>query len=89
MRIFSVALLLLVASCALAPSQQFKGPSGRTAYSMRCSQIGYSLDGCYRKVGALCSDRYTIIENVSGTVGVPVRGGIMTVPNYNVAVECK
>ena len=88
MRIWCVCLSLLVASCAFMQPQEIKGPSGKTAYSMRCSKMGYTLDGCYRKAGELCSNRYTIIDSISGTVGVPLRGGIMTVPHYKIGVEC-
>ncbi len=91
MRISSVSLLfllLLLASCAFLQPQEFKGPTGKTAYSMRCNQMGYSVDTCYKKAGEPCSNGYTTIGPASG-VGVPVRGGIMTAPQHNVAIECK
>jgi hypothetical protein len=87
MRIWMVSLLLL-ASCAPIQPQAFKGPTGRTAYSMMCNQMGYSLDACYKKAGALCPDGHTNISPAS-TVGVPVSGGMMTLPQHLVAVECR
>lgn len=88
MRILCVFLSLFVASCAVMQPSERKAPVDSNVYSLRCSQTGYTLDDCYRKAGALCPNHYTIVDNISGTVGVPVRGGIMTVPHYNIAVHC-
>jgi hypothetical protein len=88
MRIWCVLSSLLVTSCAIVQPPDRIAPGGSNIYSMRCSQTGYTLNDCYRKAGALCSNHYTIVDKISGTVGVPVRGGIMTVPHYNIAVQC-
>lgn len=88
MRIWCVCLSMLVASCAFMQPDELKGPSGKAAYSMRCSKMSYTLNDCYKKAGEYCSNGYTINERISGTVGVPVRGGIMTVPHYNIGIEC-
>jgi hypothetical protein len=46
----SLAMLcLLLASCV--QTQAFRGPSGGTAYSMRC---GANISACYEKAGELC-----------------------------------
>ena len=89
MRIGGTALLLLVTSCASIEHQPFVGPSGKIAYVTRCSQIGYTLDECYRKAGDHCTNGYTVVDGIAGTVGVPVRGGIFTSPHHNVSSECK
>lgn len=89
MRILTVALLLMLTSCASVTPREFRGPNGRTAYSMRCSGMGRTLDDCYQKAGELCPGGYTIIDRASGTVAVPVSGGIVATPQHNLAIECK
>ena len=89
MRILSAALLLLLASCASVQPREFRGPNGRTAYSMRCSGMGRTLDDCYEKAGELCPCGYNIVDRASGIVAVPVSGGVMATPQYNLAIECK
>lgn len=89
-RLWGIPLALLLVSCASVQPQEFKGPNGKTAYSMKCSGMGRTLDECYKKAGELCPSGYNIIDRASGTVGVPVRGGGMIVaPQHNLAVECK
>ena len=89
MRISILAFLLLLASCAPVKPQEFKGPNGNTAYSMRCSGFGRTLDECYKKAGELCPSGYTIIDRASGVVAVPYKGSIMAGPQHNLAIECK
>ena len=90
MKFWALALLPLIASCASIDPQQFVGPNGRTAYSMRCSGMGRTLDACYKKAGEVCPSGYTIIDRASGTVAVPVYGGgIVAAPQHNLAIECK
>ena len=88
MRFSAFVVLLLLASCASIEPQEFKGPTGKTAYSMRCSGMGRTLDACYKKAGELCASGYNIINLASGTVAVPVSGGIMAAPYFNLAIEC-
>lgn len=81
---------ILLASCASIEPQQFVGPNGRAAYSMRCSGMGRTLDACYKKAGEICSSGYSIIDRASGTVAVPVSGGgFIAAPQHNLAIECK
>lgn len=89
MKIPYLALLPLVASCAAIEPQKFSGPTGNTAYSMRCSGMGRTLDACYKKAGEVCPNGYTIIDRASGTVAVPVGGSIVAAPQHNLAIECK
>jgi len=87
---FSILLaLLLLVSCASIEPKEFKGPNGRTAYSMRCSGMGRTLDDCYKTAGEVCPNGYDIIDRASGTVAVPFRGGIVAAPQHNLAIECK
>ena len=89
-RVAWVGVSLLVAACAAIEPQQFVGPNGKTAYSMRCSGMGRTLDACYKKAGEICPSGYTIIDRASGTVAVPVYGGgIVAAPQHNLAIECK
>lgn len=85
MKIHYLAITLLLSACSATKQQQFVGPNGKTAYSMRCSGI----ERCYKKAGEICPSGYTIVDRASGTVAVPVNGGIMAAPQHNLAIECK
>ena len=90
MKIRYLVLLALLTSCAAIEPQQFVGPNGKTAYSVRCSGMGRTLDACYKKAGEICPAGYTIVDRAYGTVAVPVPGGGMLVaPQHNLAIECK
>lgn len=89
MRILYVAFPLLLAGCMAIDPHQFVGPNGNTAYSMRCSGMGRTLEACYDKAGELCPNGYTIVDSSSGTVGVPMNGGTMMALKRNLAIECK
>jgi hypothetical protein len=84
-----LGLLLLVTACASIQHQPFVGPGGKIAYASRCSQIGYTLEECYRRAGEHCASGYKVLDDIAGTVGVPARGGVMTSPHHNVTIECK
>jgi hypothetical protein len=88
-RIGYIAFPLLLAACAAIEPQQFVGPNGKTAYSMRCSGMGRTLDACYKKAGEICPSGYTIVDRASGTVAAVYGGGIVAAPRHNLAVECK
>jgi len=79
----------LLVSCASIEPQEFRGPNGNIAYSMKCSGMGRTLDGCYKKAGELCPAGYTIIDRATGVVAVPVSGGFIAAPQHNLAIECK
>ena len=89
MQCLTLAGLLLLTSCASIEPQEFKGPSGKTAYSMKCSGLGRTLGACYKKAGEVCPNGYNIIDRTSGTVAIPVQGGIIAAPQYHLAIECK
>jgi hypothetical protein len=90
-RLGLIPFVLVLASCASVQPQEFKGPNGKTAYSMRCSGMGRTLDDCYKKAGEICPNGYDIIDRASGTVGIPVSGGrgMIIAPQHNLAIECK
>jgi len=90
MKVRYLALVLLLTACAAIEPQQFVGPNGKTAYSMRCSGMGRTLNACYKKAGEVCPSGYTIVDRASGTIAVPVTGGgMIAAPQHNLAIECK
>jgi hypothetical protein len=44
-----IALAGVVVGCAAIEPVQIVGPSGKTAYTMRCSGAGRTLEACYKK----------------------------------------
>ena len=84
-----ITTVIFATSCASISPQKFVGPNGKTAYSMRCSGMGRTLDACYKKAGEICPQGYTIIDRASGTVAVPINGSFMAAPQHNIAIECK
>ena len=85
---------LALVSCAMflfvlegcVRTQEFKGPNGRTAYSMSC---GNRLGACYERAGEVCPNGYDILDRASGTVAAPFRGGMVATQQHNLAIECK
>lgn len=41
------AVPAFLVACAAIEPQQFVGPNSKTAYSMKCSGMGRTLDACY------------------------------------------
>lgn len=89
MKRVSILAVLLTAACASIEPVPFSGPSGKQAYSMRCSGMGRTLDACYRKAGEICPAGYNIVDQRTGTVGVPAQRGMLAAPDYRLAVECR
>jgi len=83
--VWLAAFLVLLVSCAAVKPVEFKGPNGKTAYSMKCSGMGRTLDDCYKKAGELCPDGYSILSQASSVIG----SGDIVVPQYHLAIECK
>jgi hypothetical protein len=88
-RLSIVLVAVFLVSCAAIKPKQFIGPNGKTAYSMRCSGMGRTLDACYQKAGEICPKGYNIIDHISGTIALPVNGSIMAAPQYNLMIECR
>ena len=87
MKIWVLAMILVLTSCASVDVQQFVGPNGTTAYSLKCHS---ALDACYKKAGEICPSGYSIIDRATGTVAVPVYGGgTVAAPQHNLVIECK
>lgn len=84
----SLSVVFLV-GCANISPQPMNGPSGRPAYTMKCSGMGRTLEDCYQKAGELCTRGYTVIDRDSSIVAVPVSGGVVAAPRHMLAVECK
>lgn len=84
-----ILCLSSISGCAEVHPRQFIGPNGKTAYSMRCSGMGRTLDDCYQKAGELCPGGYTIIDRATGQVAVGYGGRLVGAPQYNLAIECK
>jgi hypothetical protein len=61
--VLTVAIFVaLLASCAPIEPREFQGPNGKTAYYMRCSGAGRTMDACYKRAGELCPSGYSIVE---------------------------
>ncbi|MCG2725280.1 MAG: hypothetical protein L6420_03310 [Elusimicrobia bacterium] len=88
-KIWIIFIGLMFVGCASITPHQFKGPNARTAYSMRCSGLGRTLNKCYIKAGELCPEGYNIISLTSGVVAVPANGGVLAAPRHDMAIECK
>ena len=89
MRIILLLSALMLAACGEITPKEFKGPNARTAYYMRCSGAGRTMDACYQKAGELCPSGYNIIERGSDLAAVPVNGGTMASSRRSLAIECK
>ena len=61
----SMAMAAL-AGCATITPQKISGPDGKTAYAMRCSGAGRTLEACYEKAGEICTAGYTVVDRASG-----------------------
>lgn len=60
MKILCILILFLVSGCASIQPVKFNGPTGKTAYSMKCSGMGRTLEQCYVKAGEVCPNGYSI-----------------------------
>lgn len=87
--IFAVLVSLSLGGCMAIEPIAFKGPSGRDAYSMKCSGMGRNMQACYQKAGEVCPKGYNIIENSSSSVAYMDQGTMMMVPRREMAIECK
>lgn len=83
--------LLLLGGCLEVIPKRFIGPSGKTAYNMRCSGMGRTMDKCYQKAGEICRKGYTIIDISSSSFTTPnlSTGGVIVGNKKEMAIECK
>jgi hypothetical protein len=98
MRYDMKSLIVLFATCLLlmgcikqVDPVKFIGPNGRTAYNMRCSGFGRTMDMCYRKSSEICPNGYQVIDISSGTFAIPnpSTGGVIIGNRRDMAIECK
>lgn len=88
--LFAVVTFIALAACAQIIPTEFIGPSGKPAYTMKCSGMGRTLDACYQKAGEMCPQGYNIVDRATGAIGVPMQGGgMLMAPTHGLAVECK
>jgi len=83
------SFLLLLGGCLEVIPKRFNGPNGKTAYNMRCSGMGRTMDKCYQKAGEICREGYTIIDISSKSVTTTMEGGVIVVNKKEMAIECK
>ena len=87
-----VLMVYMLAGCPAATvnPEPFVGPSGKSAYSMRCSGFGRTWASCYKSAGELCPNGYKIVDQASGTIAIPVSGGgFLAAPKQTLVIECK
>jgi hypothetical protein len=85
-----IALAGVVVGCAAIEPVQIVGPSGKTAYTMRCSGAGRTLEACYKKAGEVCPAGYSLVDRASSTVALPLAtGGFVAAPQQTLTVECR
>ena len=62
-------LVLLITACEVQP-QQFVGPNGKKAYTMKCNGMGRTMEDCYKKAGEVCPKGYNIIDKSDQITGL-------------------
>ena len=86
--IVSVLMLATLAGCATA--RPIKGPSGHTAYFVKCGAA--MIDRCYEKAAEVCPNGYTFADKnqAGGAAVIPVGSGFMVARGPNsLLIECK
>ena len=81
MRILAVFVSLLLASCANIEAQAIAGPNGKTAYTMKCTGGGRTMDACKKKAAELCPTGYNTVNSVVDPMS--------TYFQDTLAIECK
>ena len=87
-----VLMVCILVGCAGVPvnPQQLVGPSGKTAYAMRCSGFGRTWADCYQSAGQRCPSGYNIVDQASSTIAIPLSGGgFLAAPKQTLVIECK
>jgi hypothetical protein len=88
-KILAASILMGLVGCANVQPSQFVGPNGKTAYSMKCSGMGRTMQECYQVVGSLCPSGYNIIDNSSSMVAAASNNQLFAAAKREMAVECK
>lgn len=77
--------LSLMIGCMAVQPIKFVGPNGKTAYTMKCSGMGRTLEDCYIKAGEVCPNGYSIVDRATGYSQIGNIGAVQ----HSLAVECK
>ena len=77
--------ILLLSGCMGVSPVKINGPSGKTAYSMKCSGMGRTLEDCYVKAGEICPNGYQIVDRASGYAQIGSIGAMQ----HSLVIECK
>ena len=83
--LLSCLMCLLVFGGCVSP-EEFKGPNGRSAYSMSC---GSNLDACNGKAKEVCPKGYDVLDRATETVAVPYKEPMGATQQYHLSIECK
>lgn len=83
-----VAVLLLALGCAPIAPKATTGPSGKPAYTMKCSGFGRTLEDCFVEAGSLCPGGYAVVNQSSGIKAVPISGQFMVARDDSLTIEC-
>lgn len=84
----SLTAVVFLASCAT--SKPIQGPSGRTAYFIKCGSA--VIDACYEEAAKVCPTGYTFVDQQTNpnAMVVPAGSGFMMARGPNsMLVECK
>ena len=86
--ILGVVLVAMLSACAT--SKQLQGPSGRTAYFIKCGSA--VIDKCYEEAAKVCPQGYVLADTQTNPNGViaPAGNSLLFVRGPNsMLVECK
>ena len=90
MKSLAIALVAMLALLGCATSTPIKGPSGNTAYLVKCGSA--RIDLCYEEAGKVCPNGYIFAdrqENPNAIIA-PMGAGYMMARGPNtMLIECK
>ena len=84
-KILCCGSLVFLAGCMAVSPVKINGPSGKAAYSMKCSGMGRTLEDCYLKAGEICPNGYVIVDRASGYAQIGSIGAMQ----HSLVIECK
>ena len=90
MRFIASLAFATLALSACATSKPIKGPSGGTAYFIKCGSA--VIDKCYEEAAAVCPKGYVVADSQANPNGmiVPTGGSLLMARGPNsMLVECK
>lgn len=85
-----LALTLSLLGCASISPNEFKGPNGGTAYYMKCSGMGRTMEACLHKAAEMCPRGYAVITSgTSNAMGIPAGNSLLIASQRDLSIECK